>query len=213
MVAANFRLLGKKTTKPTREEIIAESGLARSTAYEVIKRDAMAIHAALKEAQQVCLVDGAEFGTAALILSGIKLYHGLLNGRDTRTITSQELAIMVHCAEITGFIVGKGSGTAIQITTPDGTKVQVAQQGESPLDSVFSQLGDRWRGTEQAGIEHVEAEKVQDEPAPDAPRRLEAGKEPGPLDAALVQLREAAEHGELPRGVNAGKGSLGGAST
>jgi hypothetical protein len=72
LVKGYVRACRESGGQPSKQGWFKASGLARSTAYEIAKRDAVPIYAAIREAMQVACQEGAQFGAMALVAGGIR---------------------------------------------------------------------------------------------------------------------------------------------
>ena len=155
LVRAYLRAVNKSNGKMRTVDWVAESGLARSTAYKVMKEDAVAIEAAIREAMQVIGMTSAAFGGVALIAAGMKIYQDIVSGaRTTASLTSVELGIMRDCALISGIMsprLATSGSASVTVRGADGSSTTLAvsmTEGVDELDQALSQLSGRRRGTE-----------------------------------------------------------------
>lgn len=173
LVQGYIKACRSKAGQPTKADWIKASGLSRSTAYEVTKRDAVEIYAAIREATQVACVDGAQYGAMALVMGGIRIYEALAKGtRSTQTLTNIELSIMRDCMALMGLMPQQQAAAlaSFVMTDPSGRRTEMSVGvGGTPasepgsLNSMLDKLRARQRQTLAVAPEQGPAECVLDE--------------------------------------------------
>jgi len=185
---------------------IRASGMAQSTAHDIIKRYEVQLWPAIQEACQLLGGRGAAFGAMAIPVAGQIILRDLVQGkRSTASLTQVEFGILKECEVILG-LRPVGISAGMSVTAPDGTTMTaVAGDGglsPSELAEGLRLLRGRMRRTEGAGGEAERPDSVR--PAAEGvPAVLEGtarAEGAGPAEAAEGAVGEAQRAAEAQSG-------------
>lgn len=156
LVRAYIRML-REGNGTRQADWIRTSDLPSSTAHDAIRRHQVELWPAIQEACQLLGVRGAAFGGLALVAAGVRLFEDLTQGRrSTSSLTPVERDIMRDCAAMAG--VRLGGGMAVEVTSPDGTRISAAAAvaGEDEARQVLAALRER-TGRIRKALDEAEA--------------------------------------------------------
>ena len=153
IVRTYLLLVGTRPGQVQRKEWADKSGLSRSTFYRIFgdPNRMPEIHAAITEAAQLQGHDASLKGSLALPFAGDAIMDSLQKGRDTRTLTSVELTIMLKCMEMRGMLIGKGPSSSASVTLrgADGSSIELKTtvDADGIIDGALSKLSGTQAGT------------------------------------------------------------------
>lgn len=173
LVRAHCRLICQPHRgKISKGQIAEESGLPRSTAYEIMERDGLLLDLAFKDAATVIGKSAAFEVVMGTIMIGRSIVNSVLRaGRSTSSITSTEVALLGQVNQMSGILSPKvTSSTKATVRDSSGNLIHFESEqtsggcsdaDQTAIEAALIKLEERQRRIEVGAVKHGRTESVQ----------------------------------------------------